>query len=118
MFLFPGQGSKKFEVKRSLNQISSSGRLMAESYETIGHVIGFLTNASPTEREQWKQKGHPITHKVVQPLPMAVDAQTVAGDFLCLEGRVFTIQGIRNPAELNHFNVYYCEERCDVQCLK
>ena len=118
MFLFVGQGSKTFEVKRSVNQISNSGRVMAESFETIGQVIGFLTNASPTESEQWKQKGHPITHKVVQPLPMAVSAQPVAGDFLCLEGRLFTIQSIRNPAELNHFNVYYCTERCDVTCLK
>ena len=118
MLLFPGQGSKRFEVKRSVNQISSSGRVMAESFETIGEVVGFLTNASPTEHEQWKQKGHPVTHKVVQPLPMAVSVQPVAGDFLYLESRVFTIQSIRNPAELNHFNVYYCEERCDVSCLK
>ena len=118
MLLFPGQGSKAFEVKRSLNQISSTGRVMAESYETIGVVVGFLTNATPTEQEQWKQKGHPVTHKIVQPLPMARDVQVVPGDFLCLEGRLFTIQSIRNPGELNHFNVYYCEERCDVKCLK
>lgn len=117
MFLFPGQGSQKFVVKRRVPGISESGRVSAEFYETLCEFMGVLTSATPKEQEQWRQSGHPVSHKVVQPLPKGED-KPVPGDILCLHGRLFTIQGIRNPAELNHYNVYYCEERRDVKCPK
>lgn len=122
MFLFPGQGSQKFTVKRQESGISNSGRVTADFYETLYEFMGVLTSANPKEQEQWRQSGHPVTHKVVQPLPLGNRTEkdkevfAVAGDILCLNGRLFTIQGIRNPGELNHYNVYYCEERRDVQC--
>lgn len=121
MFLFPGQGSQKFVVKRKEPGISNSGRVTSDYYETLYEFMGILTSAQPKEQEHWRQSGHPVTHKVVQPLPVSnknpnIEEFAVAGDILCLNGRLFTIQGIRNPGELNHYNVYYCEERRDVQC--
>ena len=113
MFLFPGQGSQKFVVKRAKPGTSDSGRVKPDSYETLYEFMGVLTSAQPKEQEQWRQNGHPVTHKVVQPLPKG---SAVPGDVLCLDGRLFTIHGIRNPGELNHYNVYYCEERRDVSC--
>lgn len=116
MLLFPGQGSQKFVVKRANPGTSNSGRVKPDSYSTLCEFMGVLTSAHPKEQEQWKQNGHPVTHKVVQPLPRKAEDQAVAGDFLCLNGRLFMIKGIRNPGELNHYNVYYCEERRDVKC--
>lgn len=125
MFLFPGQGSQKFVIKRRVPGISNSGRVSADFYETLYEFMGVLTSAQPKEQEHWRQSGHPVTHKVVQPLPLSnrksdndEEGNAVAGDILCLNGRLFTIQGIRNPGELNHYNVYYCEERRDVPCPK
>lgn len=120
MFLFPGQGSQKFVVKRANPGTSNSGRVKPGVYSTLYEFMGVLTSAQPKEQEQWRQIGHPVTHKVVQPLPLSNKSeqgeQAVAGDFLCLNGRLFVIKGIRNPGELNHYNVYYCEERRDVAC--
>lgn len=123
MFLFPGQGSQKFVVKRAKPGTSDSGRVKPLSYETLYEFMGILTSAQPKEQEQWKQNGHPVTHKVVQPLPVSnrtpeLTEFAAAGDILCLNGRLFEIQGIRNPGELNHYNVFYCEERRDVSCPK
>ncbi|MBQ5659071.1 MAG: hypothetical protein IIV02_06060 [Peptococcaceae bacterium] len=117
MFLYPGQGSKKFTVKRPVPGISKNGRVSANAYENVHEFMGVLTSAAPKEQEQWRQSGHPVTHKIVEPLPKG-DNKPVPGDIVCLDGRLFTIQGIRNPGELNHYNVYYCEERRDVQCPK
>lgn len=113
MFLFPGQGSQKFIAKRAIPVISDSGRVKPMRYEVVCEFMAVLTSATPKEQEQWNQTGHPVTHKVVQPVPKE---GAKAGDVLCLNGRLFTIQGVRNPGELNHYNVYYCEERRDAQC--
>lgn len=123
MFLYPGQGSQKFVVKRKEPGISDSGRVTSDFYVTLYEFTGVLTSAQPKEQEQWRQIGHPVTHKVVQPLPISNRSEkgntlAVAGDILCLNGRLFIIKGIRNPGELNHYNVFYCEERRDVKCPK
>lgn len=76
-----------------------------------------ITQASPTEMEQHKQLGTPITHTIVQ---RGTQNRAKATDILVLgEGetaRRFYVQGEpQNPGELGHFLVYKVEERADLQ---
>lgn len=114
--LRPGQGFKKFKVLRQTSKTTSSGRVQAASLSPVGEIYGIKTRASQKEIEQWKQKGHPISHTIVQ---RGTKNCAKATDFLELgEGdakRRFYVQGTRNPGELGHFTVYMVEEREDLQ---
>lgn len=113
----PGQGFKKFYVAKLGKSVNSKGRVQKAKYEDIGTIIGILATANQKEIEQWKQNGHPITHKVVQ---RGVNIQAVAGNYLILSGpekkdRYFYIQGRNNPGEMNHMIRYFVEERSDLK---
>ena len=77
-----------------------------------------LTDASPKEIEQFKQKGTPITHTIVQ---RGTKNQAKGNDVLELttkEGKVrkFLVQGDpKNPGDLGHFLIYHVEERKDLK---
>jgi hypothetical protein len=116
-FLRPGQGFKKFMVKKKKKGLTSSGKPISCGYEDIGHIIGILATANQKEVEHWKQQGHPITHKIVQ---QGIKNAAVATNYLVLsetgkKDRYFYVQGTGNPGELNHMMRYFVEERQDLK---
>ena len=115
-FLRPGQGFKKFMVKKKSKPLTESGRPTSGGYTDIGSIIGTLATANQSEIEKWKQEGHPITHKIVQ---QGVKNAAKATNYLVLsekgkKDRYFYIQGTSNPGELNHMMRYFVEEREDL----
>lgn len=117
--LRPGQGFKLFKVLRREGGITASGRPHTNSTEVKGEFYGMITQASPTEIEQHKQLGSPITHTIVQ---RGTKNRAKATDILELDAegcgtvRRFMVQGEpQNPGELGHFLVYKVEERADLQ---
>lgn len=117
----PGQGIKQMTILSRNGALSGNGRPAAQAYTPAGTIYGFLMRASQGEveqwksRSQWKQEGHPLTHKIIQQ-----SGQLRAGlsDWLQLSEnnnvRCFQIKGVHNPGELGHFTVYYVEERKDL----
>lgn len=116
-FLRPGQGFKKFIVKKKGKSLTSSGKPIQGEYVDVGHIIGTLATANEDEKEHWKQLGHPVTHKIVQ---QGIVNSAVATNYLVLsepnkKDRYFYIQGTGNPGELNHMMRYFVEERKDLK---
>ena len=115
-FLRPGQGFKKFNVKKLGKSLTATGKPVKGVYEDVGAIVGILATANQKEIEHWKQNGHPITHKIVQ---KGVLNAAVATNYLVLsengKNRYFYIQGTSNPAELNHMMRYFVEERKDLK---
>ncbi len=109
-FLRPGQGFQQFEVRKSYSGLSEGGRpIKKDISKTVGYIYGILSLASPKEIEMWSTTEHPISHKIVQRFSGSVVNE---GDTLVLGNRFFYVnQRPRNPADLNHFIVYFCEER-------
>lgn len=112
--LRPGQGFKSFTVLRRAVGVTPKGRPKTKELEPQGEFFGIISQASPTEKEQWKQNGHPITHTIVQ---RGTQDQAKATDILELPGtgRRFLVQSVQDPAELGHFTIYKVEEREDLQ---
>lgn len=121
--LRPGQGFKPFTVYRRVGAKTVTGRPFTGSLEKMGMFYGIISQASPREKEQWKQDGNPITHTIVQ---RGTDNRAKATDVLELnvdrygqsleKPRKFLVKGEpRDPGELGHFLVYGVEERADLQ---
>lgn len=121
--LRPGQGFKPFTVLRREGATTATGRPYTGSFTTMGTFLGIISQASPTEKEQWKQLGTPITHTIVQ---RGTDNRAKANDVLELTvdrygqpiptPRRFLVRGEpQDPGELGHFLVYKVEERKDLQ---
>ena len=112
-FLRPGQGFRLYNVLRRKGGLTDKGR-PTQTFEQEGQLYGIISQASQAEKEQWKQSGHPITHKVIQ---RGTKDQAKPTDVLELDGtgRRFIVQGLRDPGEIGHFTVYYTEERLDLQ---
>jgi hypothetical protein len=111
--LRPGQGFKPFSVLRRSGGVTPKGRPTSGKLEPAGRIIGIISQASQTEKEQWKQSGHPITHTIVQ---RGIKDRAKATDVLELEGgRRFLVQGVQDPGELGHYTIYHVEEREDLQ---
>ena len=113
--LRPGQGFKAFKVYRRGGGTTSTGRPHTASLECHGEFYGIISQATPTEIEQWKQRGTPITHTILQRgsknRAMATDVLELTG-----EGRRFQVKGEpHDPGEIGHFLVYKVEERADLQ---
>lgn len=111
----PGQGFKVYEVLYKQGGKTATGRpTTKQRLVNREEIIGIISMASQREAEQWKQSGHPITHKVIQ---RGTDGKANVGEILRPKGeeRYFFIQGIHDPAELGHFTTYYVEEREDLQ---
>ena len=65
--IVPGQGFQPFTIYKKGSKVTDTGRAVTGGYtETKDKFYGMLTNASQNEIEQWKQNGHPITHKIVE----------------------------------------------------
>ncbi len=115
--LRPGQGFQRFERLECKSGVSDRGRPQ-DGLTPAGEIVGMLTVASVGEMQQWrgqelnKQEVHPILYKIIQ---QGAENRAKHGDVLALGSRRFTIKGIHNPAGLNHFTVYFAEEREDLQ---
>lgn len=112
--ILPGQGFVRFTAYSREGEVTASGRAVDGKYEkTDISFFGILTNASQKEIDQWKQNGHPITHKITQ-YGGAIAAK--ATDYLRNEEMGdFYVQGMRNPGKLDVTNIYYVEERFDIK---
>lgn len=110
--LNPGQGFHQYTVYKEEGGISETGRAIPGTpKETNTTFYGALLNANQKEVDQWKQKGHPITHKIIEYSAMK---KADATDFLKrADGREFYVKGVKNPADFNVTMVYYVEERLD-----
>jgi len=124
MFSFfhrPGQGMKQLTILSHNGALLKNGRPAAEAYMPAGIIYGFIMRASHGDveqwksRNQWKQEGHPVTHKIIQ---MSGQSHAELSDcFQISDGnstRHFQIKGIHNPGELGRFTIYYVEERKDL----
>lgn len=122
--LRPGQGFKPFTVLRRQGAKTVTGRPYTGSLTAMGSFYGIISQASPHEKDQWKQLGTPITHTIVQ---RGTKNRAKANDVLELtppptcdggtpKTRRFLVQGEpQDPGELGHFLVYRVEEREDLQ---
>ncbi len=120
--LRPGQGFRYFTVLKSEGGVAKNGRPEIQVLKPFGRIAGMIMRASHGEveqwksRNQWKQEGHPITHKVIQ---YGSRGSVNPSDILELvqssKTRRFVVKGIQEPAELNHFTVFFVEEREDLQ---
>lgn len=122
--LRPGQGFKPFTVLRRQGATTDTGRPYTGKLEPVGQLFGIISQASPTEKEQWKQLGTPITHTIVQRgtrgRAKATDVLELASLTPCgceqPKTRRFQVKGEpQDPGELGHFLVYRVEEREDLQ---
>ncbi len=115
----PGQGFKLFKVLKRVSKRTDTGRPVTGHLEPQGSFFGIIAQASPTEREQARQSGHPITHTIVQ---RGTQNNAVETDVLELNEpgnngnptRRFLVQTVQDPGELGHFLVYKVEERMDL----
>ena len=112
--LLPGQGFQPFTVWKARNGVTDTGRAQKGNPEQTDMIFnGILTSASQKEVDQWKQNGHPITHKIIEYSAMVKAGAT---DYLVLEdGREFYVQGTKNPGDLNITMIYFVEERNDIK---
>lgn len=106
--LRPGQGFQRFE-KLTDKTILVSGRPTKSGQMPDGYIDGILSESSPEEKERWSTTDHPVTHKIVQQGRNNIAKE---GDILVLNDLYYYVQRKpRNPGGLNHFTVYFCEER-------
>ena len=118
--LRPGQGFQKFRILRRVGNTTESGRPHTSSLASVGEFYGIISQASPTEIEQHKQLGSPITHTIVQRgtthRAKATDILELGGDVSGAKARQFLVQGEpQDPGELGHFLIYRVEERADLK---
>lgn len=114
-FVRPGEVTKTFTVYRRESGTTDKGRPYTKELAKVGEIDGIISQKSPKEVEQSKQKGHPVTHTIIQFRPQF---RAEAEDVLVIEdeGRRFFIKDKpRDPGELGHVLVYHVEEREDLQ---
>lgn len=112
-YLKPGQGFKKFAVAKMTKGLTASGKSKEGMLVETGTIIGILATATEKEQDVWKQKGHPVSHKIVQ---AGIGNKAIATNYLILaepdkKTRFFYVQSTGNPGGLNHMMRYYVEER-------
>lgn len=111
--IVPGQGFTPLTICEKTASVNNTGRANASKYEykkTEKRLHGIVVNASQKEQEQWKQNGHPITHKVIQYASMV---KAKATDLLVGAETQYLVKGVKNPGGLDVTMVYYVEERLD-----
>lgn len=115
--LRPGQGFKAFRVLKKVSGTTKTGRPRTGYEAEEGEFYGIISQASTTEKEQWKQSGHPITHTIVQRgnTDHAIETDVLELVEPCGMTRRFLVQSVQDPGELGHFLVYKVEERNDLQ---
>lgn len=110
--ILPGQNFILFKVARNTGGISDTGRAIEQNWEESDRQFyGVLLGASSKEIEQAKQRGHPVTHKIISYGNMEKVKVT---EYLIGDNRNFYINGIKKMANLNLSQVYYVKERVDL----
>lgn len=110
MYLRPGNLFKDFSIEKKGETLSSRGRARSKYDSQIGEQLkAVLADAKPQEKEQWKQRQHPISHTITQRGKPKAEAE----DRLILGDRIFFIQGVDEPGALGLWTIYYVEERFD-----
>ena len=110
MYLRPGNLLRDFIVEKQAIDTSEMGRLERYFLPTGKVLTGVLSEASQDERFMWKQRQHPITHKIVQNGSKRV---ADVGDRLSLGTRIFYIKGRDDISALGISTLFYVEERID-----
>lgn len=113
----PGQGFKPFKIYRQESGVTAKGRPYTKDCAPVGVVVGMISRSDPAEKDQSKQKGHPISYTILQ---QGVKDRAQAMDYLVLEEgdtkRYFLVQkDPHNPGGLDHFLSYQVEERADMK---
>ena len=94
--LMPGQELRMFTVYRDGEHKTASGRITMNGARRLGEIKAVLAAAKPEEKERWQQLEHPVTHKIIR------------GD-----KRYIVQTAPYNPGGINHWTIYYCDERSD-----
>ena len=110
--LLPGQELRRFEVFRQTEHKTAGGRITYDDEKLLGEIKGILAAAKPQEMERWRQMEHPVTHKIIQQGVAPFEIR--AGDTIVRGDKRYTVQTAPyNPGGINHWTIYYCEERSD-----
>lgn len=110
MYLRPGNLLRDFVVEKMAIDANDMGRSMRYFLPTGKILTGVLAEASQDERFMWKQRQHPITHKIVQNGSKLV---ADVGDRLTLGTRIFYVKGRDDISALGISTIFYVEERSD-----
>lgn len=111
--MLPGGGQLNLTAYRYTSTTTQSGRVVKGDSVELGGIKGILASANALEKERWKQLSHPVSHKIIQKgIP---DFELKAGDFFVYGVKKYHISAVPdNVGGLNHFTIYYCEERSDL----
>ncbi len=114
LFFTPGTELRTFDVLRPSSFESERGRELINTFIPLGKINAVLAYARPEEIQRWRQLQHTVTHKIIaQGVP---NFQITAGDVFEYSQRRFFLQTTPyNPGGLNHFIIYYCQEKSDIQ---
>lgn len=109
----PGQELRPFAVYRNGERKTESGRVVMNGAEFVGEIRGILSAAKPAEIERWRQLEHPVTHKIIQQGVPPFEIRP--GDSIVHGERRYIVQADPyNPGGINHWTIYYCDERSDL----
>ena len=113
MRMTPGIALQTFTVYRDGEHRTASGRVISNGAEPIGEIRATLAAAKPEEIQRWRQLEHPVSHKIIQQWTAAFEVRP--GDSLVCGERRYIVRTVPyNPGGLNHWTIYYCDERSDV----
>lgn len=113
IYHLPGQELRMFTVYRDGERRTAGGRIVSNGREQVGEIKAILAAARPDEIERWRQLEHPVTHRIIQqgvpPFEIKPGDSIVHGD-----KRYIVQTAPYNPGGINHWTIYYCDERSDV----
>lgn len=111
--LHPGQELRMFSVWRDGEMRTPGGRIVSNGTEKLGEIKAVLAAAKPEEIERWRQLEHPVTHKIIQ--QGVAPFEITPGDSIVHGDKRYIVQTAPyNPGGINHWTIYYCDERSDV----
>lgn len=113
--LRPGQGFQKFRVLRKEGGLTEKSRPTTSALKPQGEFLAIISQDSPSETDDNKQRKSPITYKLAQ---RGTGNQAKANDILerVADGKKFQVKkNPRNPGGLGHFLIYTVEERDDLK---
>lgn len=113
--LRPGQGFQPFRVLRRVGGLTEKGRPTTSSLKPQGEFLAIISQDSPSETDDHKQRKSPIIHTIVQ---RGSQFRARADDILerVKDGKRFRVkEDPQDPGDLGHFLVYKVEEKGDLQ---
>lgn len=113
--LRPGQGFQKFRVYRKEGGLTEKFRPTTSDLKLRGEFLAIISQDSPSETDDNKQKKTPIIHKLVQ---RGTKNRAKPNDILerVSDGKRFRVtKDPENPGDLGLFLIYTVEEREEQQ---